>query len=176
MDDFPRRAFIQTFDDVPRDYQCPSKIRWSNRPWPRSKHVLAVQFFSTFGKVPSPNAKGICYGWWVLSPNPKRNINSPLRPVVVELKRRGVEIQLRTTESVPLGGVKGGWVLGVTIHVFFFLVKDRNYPTLSNKMGMHPTKSGEIWRGKLMEATHLGTDRTRPTTYCMLTKINSREE
>lgn len=40
--DFPRRAFIQTFDDVPRDYQ----------------------------------------------------------PVVAELKRRGVEIQLRTTESV----------------------------------------------------------------------------
>lgn len=48
---------------------------------------------------------------------------------MAELKRRGVEIQLRTTESVPIGGVKLGGFL--TIHVFI-LVKD-------NQIGMIPT-------------------------------------
>ena len=46
---------------------------------------------------------------------------STVRPVVAELKRRGVEIQLRTTESVPLGGVKLGGFLGVTSDYPMFL-------------------------------------------------------
>ena len=61
--------------------------------------------FNTSGEVLSPNGE-LWYGWWVLSPNPPPKKPSKfftVRPVVAELKRRGVEIQLRTTESVPLG-------------------------------------------------------------------------
>jgi len=103
--DFPRRAFIQTFDDVPRDYQCPSKILCPTL-WPGSKQVVAIQHF---GEVLSP--VGGCYPQ---IPPKKPSKFSTVRPVVAELKRRGVEIQLRTTESVPLGGVKLGGFLGVT--------------------------------------------------------------
>lgn len=68
--DFPRRAFIQTFDDVPRDYQCPSKILCPTL-WPGSKQVVAIQDLWR-SSIP----KWVWYGWWVLSPNfpPKKTI------------------------------------------------------------------------------------------------------
>ena len=90
--DFPRRAFIQTFDDVPRDYQCPARVKRSRGN-------------STLWRSSIPKWEGLV---WLVGAIPKSPQFSTVRPVVAELKRRGVEIQLRTTENVPLGGVKLG--------------------------------------------------------------------
>lgn len=59
--------------------------------------------FKTFGEVLSPNGFGMVGGCYPLIFPPKKPSKFlTVRPVVAELKRRGVEIQLRTTESVPL--------------------------------------------------------------------------
>ena len=94
--DFPRRAFIQTFDDVPRDYQCPSSKILCPSLWPQWLNLGLGKAIQQF------------YLWRSSLKFPKfcpKNIHGAgtVRPVVAELKRRGVEVQLRTTESVPLG-------------------------------------------------------------------------
>jgi hypothetical protein len=64
---------------------------------------------------------GMVGGCYPQIPPKKPSKFSTVRPVVAELKRRGVEIQLRTTENVPLGGVKLGGFLGVTSDYPMFL-------------------------------------------------------
>ena len=65
--------------------------------------------FNTLAKFyPQMGRFGMVGGCYPQIPPKKPSKFSTVRPVVAELKRRGVEIQLRTTENVPLGGVKLG--------------------------------------------------------------------